>query len=107
MEAAVVGVLILCLASGTHVESPHGGLRSIVGDILDDGETRAAVGAVGEGVSVAAIVGIEEFSLTILTSSNIWGDEEVPPRLRLTGTDLEPIVTAGLDFSGGEGFDTG
>ncbi len=40
---------------GTSVNGAHSGTGAVVGDVLDDGVARAAVGAVDEGVAVAAV----------------------------------------------------
>ncbi len=52
----------------------HGGGRPVVGDILDDGEARAAIGAIDERVEIAAIAGVEQFPLTIRTDGDIGAD---------------------------------
>jgi hypothetical protein len=72
METAVAGIIILLLTGRTHGEAGHGGFYPIVGDIMDDGETRAAVGAVDERIMKAAILGIKELIQAILTDGDIW-----------------------------------
>ena len=58
VEPPVGRVAILLLAGGAEIEAPHGRLRAIVGDGLDDGQPRAAVRAGGEGIAVAPGEGI-------------------------------------------------
>ena len=57
VEAAVGGVGVLRRAGRAHGEAGHGGGGAVVGDVLDDGVARAAVGAVGEGIAEAAVGG--------------------------------------------------
>jgi hypothetical protein len=39
----------------------HGGLGPIVGDIIDDGKSRAAIGAVRKWITKPAVCRIEDF----------------------------------------------
>ena len=55
MKAPVLGVLILRLARGAHREARHGGRGAVIRDVADDGVAWAAMGAIGEGIAVAAI----------------------------------------------------
>ena len=54
-----------------HGEACHRGLRPIIGDVLDDCEARSAVGAVDEGIMVAAVMGVEEFAQAIRADGDI------------------------------------
>ncbi len=74
MEAAVQRVVVFVMAVGAHLEGSHSGLRSVVGDVFDDGEARAAVGAVDEGVAVTAVGGVEELAQAVRADAVIWGD---------------------------------
>ena len=71
VETPVEWVIIFRLAGWTHGEDTHGGFVAIIGDILHNGEAGATVGAVDEGVAVAAVVWIEKFVETIGTGSGI------------------------------------
>jgi hypothetical protein len=77
VEAAVEGVVVLGLTGGAHAKGGHGGLGAVVGDAANDGEARAAVGAVDEGVEVAAVGWVEEFGCAVGTGGDVWGDEGV------------------------------
>ena len=59
METAVQRVVIFALAGGAHFKYAHGGTGTVIGNILDDGKPGPAVGAVGEGVTVTPVIGIE------------------------------------------------
>ncbi|MBS1248988.1 MAG: hypothetical protein MAG431_00559 [Chloroflexi bacterium] len=73
VEAAVERVFVLPGAGRAHGKGRHGGLGSVVGDILDDGKTRPAVGAIDEGVTVAEVVGVKEFPEAIVADADIGG----------------------------------
>jgi hypothetical protein len=58
MEATILRILIFAEAIVAHREFRHGGQGAIIGNIEDDAVSRAAAGAVGEGIIVAAIRGV-------------------------------------------------
>ena len=71
VKTAVGGIAIFGGAAGAEVEIAHRGIGAIVGNGLDDRQTRAAVGAVGEGIAVTSIVGIEDFRNTGVAGGRI------------------------------------
>ena len=58
--AAVLLAGVLGRAAGAHGKGGHGRERAVVGEVVDDGEARAAVGAVDEGVAVAPVLWVEQ-----------------------------------------------
>ena len=56
VKAAVERIVVFGLAGRAHCELRHRGLRPVVGNAARDGEARAAVGAVEEGIAIAAVV---------------------------------------------------
>ena len=90
VEAAVGRIVVLGLAGRAHFEARHRGLRAVVGNAARDGEARAAVGAVEEGIAVAAIVGIEQFAQAIGAGGGVGGnagrDAGRGPRWRRCGS---------------------
>ncbi len=92
VESPVGGIFVLGAAGVAEREDAHRGLGAVVGDVLDDGEARAAVGAVDEGVAIAAVGGIEQLAAAILAGRHIGRDELVAPGLRLGVADLEALV---------------
>ena len=70
-------IVVFALAIGAHDETTHGGLGAVVGDVLDDGEARPAVGAVGEGVSVASVRWRQEFAPAVIAGGDVGGDQLV------------------------------
>ena len=79
VEAAVRGVVVLPPALGAHREAGHRGGGAVVGDLPRYGEAWAAVGAVGERVTVAAVLGIKDLSEAILAGGDVRGDEGPAP----------------------------
>jgi hypothetical protein len=71
VKTPVQGVIVLSLAFRAHLEATHGGLRAVVGDILNDSEAGPAVGAVSKGIVVASIDGGEDFLLAGLTGGDV------------------------------------
>ena len=69
------GSSILAVAGRTHREGGHGGLGAVIGDILDDGKARAAIGAVDKGVAIAPVLMVEELVETIIAESDIRRDQ--------------------------------
>jgi hypothetical protein len=92
MEAAVRGVIILTLTLRTHLETAHGGLGAVVGDVLDDGEARAAVGAIGKRVAIAPVGKIQNLSQTGLAGSDIRGDKLILALLGDAMPDLKAAI---------------
>ena len=71
MKATIGGVLVLRLAGRAHAERRHGRHRAVVGDVLNDGVARAAIGAVGEGIAKAPIRGIAEVAPAIVAGRHV------------------------------------
>ena len=67
METTVAWIIILPLTGRAHGELGHSGFFSIIGDILGDGETRAAVGTIDEWVEVPSVLGVHKLPETIPT----------------------------------------
>src|ERR1039458_10355613 len=71
VEAAVERVIILGLTLRTHREGFHRGVRAVIGQRFDDAEARAAVGAVGERVPIAAVGRVEDLAQAIGTGRDV------------------------------------
>ncbi|MBA7479473.1 hypothetical protein ES707_14907 [subsurface metagenome] len=74
MKPAVQGIVVFLLTLGAHLEVTHGGLRAVIGDILDDGKSWTTIGAVSKGIAEAAVGEAENFALAILTGGDIRRD---------------------------------
>ena len=95
MEAPVQRVVVLPLAGRAHGELRHGGLWPVIRNAARNGEARPAVGAVQERISIAAVVGVQQFPLAIRAGGRIRGNSRADPAHNLTGNDMESC-TAGL-----------
>src|ERR1700734_453066 len=75
MKAPVFGVLILRLARGAHSEVRHGGRDAVIRYIADDGVARAAMGAIGEWIAVAAIRRVAKIAPASVARASVGGDQ--------------------------------
>ncbi len=89
MEPAVKRVLIFFAALRAHCEGFHRGMDTIVRESIDDRKTRATVCAVGKRVEVAAIVGIEYVTQTILASRDVRQNQSQVFSLMVAVTNLK------------------
>jgi len=88
VEPAVQRVVVLRLARPAHPEPRHRRARPVVRQAMEDRETRAAVGAVGERVAEATVRRVEQLAQAVGTR----GDVRQHERRLLTGrafADLE------------------
>ena len=75
MEPPVGGVGVFAGAIGAHREGRHGGGGTVVWQGGDDGEARAAVGAVDERVAVAPVGRIALFGGTVRAHGDVGGGQ--------------------------------
>ena len=75
MEPSIQRVIVFRLTLRAHDELVHRGLGAIVGNILNDREAGAAVGAVGERIGKATVLRGEDLPLAILAGSNVRRDQ--------------------------------
>jgi hypothetical protein len=92
VEAAIKWIVILRLASGAHLEVTHGCLGAVIGHVLDYGEARSAIGAVGKRVTIAAVTRIQQLTKASLTRGDIGGDELVFAFFSKAVTDLKTCM---------------
>ncbi len=95
METSGVRVAVFLLTLRAQWERPHGRLVPIVRQVLDHGEARAAVGAVGERVKVTPVGRIEHLLQARIADGRVVRYPDAPGAL-LAGDDLE---SHGLQFS--------
>ena len=74
VKATIRRVLVLLRARRAHREMAHGRLGPVVRNVLDDREPGAAVGAVGEWVSVPPIAGGDDIGDAIRTGRRVGSD---------------------------------
>ena len=77
VKAAIQRVLVLLGALFTHGKASHGGDDPVVGNGARYGVTRAAIGAIGEGIEVAVIVLREHVCQTIIAYAYIRAYEYI------------------------------
>ena len=89
VKAAIHGIMVLGLTLGAHLKRRHGGQRSIIGAILNDGEAGAAVGTVGEGVAVSTVLRVVNFANTGGAGGGVGGDLRARVAGGVGGDDAE------------------
>ena len=75
VEATVEWIAVFGGAPLAQGEVLHGRAGAIVGQLLDDGEARAAVRAVDERIAIAAVVGVEQFARAIVAGGKVGRHE--------------------------------
>jgi hypothetical protein len=78
MEPAVQRVIVFLPACGTHRESPHRGVRTVVRQTVEDGIPGSAVCTVDEWIPVAAVSGIPQLLQTVIAQGDIRQDQRGP-----------------------------
>ena len=76
VEAAIGRIAVLTMTILAHGEVGHCGIGTVVGRAANDRQSRAAVGAVQERISVPPISGITHLANTIGTGRRIRRDED-------------------------------
>jgi len=71
MKSPVGGVLILLRAIGAECKTSHAGVGTVVRNAGHNRKTRTAIGAVDEGVAVAAVGWIKKLAVAIRADSKI------------------------------------
>ena len=97
VEPAIQRVVVFALAGLAHHEALHRRAGPVVRQRLDDGEARAAVRAVGEGILEAAIRGIEDLAQAIVAGGDIRKDERDQRPVGRALADLEPGIAARVE----------
>ena len=105
MEPAVARVVVFAAAIGAHGERRHGGALPIVGRTGHDGEARAAVCAVEEGIAVTAIAGIVQLAQAVGAGGDIRRDERGPAGAGFARVDTEAGLAARLALFAGQFLD--
>jgi hypothetical protein len=80
------------LAIRAHLEKRHGGEGPVIRDVLDDGEARTAVRAIGKWVMEAAVALCKNIFKAGFAGGYIGRDELVLARLSHAVPYLEPLV---------------
>ena len=75
VETSIGRVVVLTLTREAHTERAHRGVGAIVRKLPQDGEARAAIGAVDEGITIASVVRVEQLGDAGVASRQIGRDE--------------------------------
>jgi hypothetical protein len=92
VKTAVHRVIVLTLALRAHLEAAHGGLGTIIRDVLDDGEARTAVGAIGKRITVTPVAWSQNLTQTGLAGSDVRRDKLILALLGDAVFNLKPAV---------------
>ena len=104
--APVFYVLKLRLAVRAHRKLRHGGVRPVIGDGFNNRESRPAVGAVYEGVSVPPVGRVEQLAQAVRADARVRRNERPHPLTALARDDAEPLkVLSPLHGAGLHGLD--
>lgn len=106
VEPSINRILILLAADRAHGEGSHGRLVAIIGNVFDDGESRATMRAVDEGIPVAEIAGREELCQARITSGHIRRDQGKAFRCPLALPDFKTGVSLWFERIGFQGFNS-
>ena len=107
METPIQRIVILALTQLAHMEFAHSRVAAVIWYIIDDGETRTAVGAIGERVAVTPIIRIKYLAAAIVTRGDIRRDQLILACLAQTFADFELGVSLWMTCSDIDMIDTG
>src|SRR5262249_51968627 len=93
VKTPIGGVMKFARAVVAHFKGRHGRLLAVVGNVLDDGESRTTVGAVNKRIAIAPIRWIEKLGETIVAGGCIRGDQHTSLLFILTADDIESGLT--------------
>jgi len=95
VEAAVCGVRVLRRAGGAQGERTHGGGGAVIRKVVDDRGARATVGAVDEGVAVAAVGGVAHLGEAVVAGGEVGREEAVRGCAGLARSAVGPALFDG------------
>jgi hypothetical protein len=96
MKAAVQGIIIFRLTLGAHLKVAHGGFGAVIRHILNYGKAWATIGAVGKGIAVAAVFGIQQLAKASWAGCHIRRDKLIFPCLCLALPNFKVFIAARL-----------
>ena len=100
MKPPVKRVAILRGALGAHGKAIHRRGRSVIGQRLDDGKARSAIGAVDKGVVKASVGGVEQFAQTVVARGDVGRDERRVGGLILRRHNAKALLAGGVPVAG-------
>jgi hypothetical protein len=98
VEAAVTGIVVFGLAARAHAKGRHSSGAAIVWNVLNNCVPGSAVGAVGEGIEVAAIAGLDAIIQTVAAGSHVGGNQRKSTHCWVTRLDSKPEFITGFQI---------
>src|SRR5262249_1258345 len=102
MEAPIQRVIVFGMTYGTHSKHRHGCARPIIRNVARNGESRAAIRAVNEGITISAVRRIEQFLQALVTGGNVGGNQGTNRFALVRRDDAEFPFTIARDVVNGE-----
>jgi hypothetical protein len=98
MKTSVKRIVIFAGAIVTHSKDCHGGFGPVIGNVVNDGVSWSAVGAVNERIEVSPVLRLKEFPEAIAAGCCVRRYEGCSLFTLLAGLDLESAVGSGREF---------
>jgi hypothetical protein len=94
MEATIRWIMVLAGTVLTHGKRCHGRNGAVIWHVLDNGKPRPAVRTVGQGIAIAAIGWLAQFTQAIYARSHVRRDKGMLLQAPMAWGDDEPGVPA-------------
>jgi hypothetical protein len=98
VKTSVKRIMIFTGAIVTHSKDCHGGFGPVIGNVVNDGVSRSAVGAVDERIEVSSVLRVKELPEAIAAGCCVRRYEGCSLFALLAGPDLESAVGSGREF---------
>src|SRR6266566_3712215 len=99
MKAAIQRIVVFGLACSTHREKCHRSARPVVRNIADDGESRATIRAIDEGIAKPPIARFEQLAQTIVASGHVGRDQGMNGFASLAGNNPKLAVAVAREIA--------
>src|ERR1700677_4688221 len=106
MKSPVGGILIFSSAIRADGKTGHGGLLAVIRSAGDDREPWSAIRAIQKRITKPAILRIEQFGQTCVTSRRIGRDGNRTQPALIAGFNKEAAIPARRARLPGKGFDS-
>jgi hypothetical protein len=97
VESAVERTFVFGLALRAHRKIFHRGVGAVVRERLDDAESRATIGAIGEGIEEASVLWIKDFAHTIRAGSDVRQHQSGLGSAGVAFADFEAVVAREIE----------